>query len=1260
MATLLIINEPTTGLTDQTARLHIGEGPGGLGGTSSTRFSNMLKQRGTAEIALGMEAGDNYQPTIGSPIYLYDVDVAGNQWPVFAGTIDAIQTSWWGTAGYRLASVSCVSFEQSFDVVRVPPMLFNNETADQIFKIVFGLVGTPPAWEAGNYLPGMRILESGHTQICTIGGASGSTAPSWNNSGGTTTDGAVTWQDLGVLNMAPVGLGNPGTSPPGVSSAPTISQFYIHDFPTVADVFDQLATLSQFVWGVNLGTTPGTQTVYFSSPATIPVPAVWSNAQVNESDVQWEQIDIKGERHDYRNRQYIKMATDTLGRSAELFAGTGQSSFALLRPCSEVTNAWITKNTQNHATGTFSGQPTAGDTITITYPSSGSIYNWAANSQYAVGQIIVDSGGHIQRVTTSTAIGHTYGLSGATVPSSWNHAGGYTTDNQLRWLDQGAANFGPYLNGVYTFVSALDNTVWGQVLIGSSVAATVQNLADAINCNAATQGITFSLPTWENPLINALGVTGTTFGAWNKYAGQGFIASLSRTGTAFTWSASATSGGVTTGGTNSISVGNANAQVQGLSFTPGSNLVTLFSPLNTGTSLAVEYHRTDSDLAVVEDTPLVNSVAATEHGTGKYQAYTSSSNLSQGGGGQGLYEAQQALTAFSTIPSTLEFITYRPGLLANQGLIINFSFPFGPSIQSQPGGSGNIGWVYGGRLIVPAVDGVVRSYFANFEDQAYLGDASFGNGTVQVTFDGIGGATMTYLGAPHFTLYSNGFGVNGNVYVHAGPGGATSGTGYIGGPVPIASGDIPSPGYEMKVECFSTTYTWFTGPGSNNSDGLVHAYLQGGIPGWVIQEISGELIHTSSPLKSSSAPSGYGFFRYTVRCINTAQIGSWLDFWEALGGGSSGGISSTGTSTPAPEQNAAGAGVVAVQLNGTLIGTEPTINLIPGVDITMSVVDDPTNSSVDVTVNSALKVTHNSAVIGTEPILEFEDGANVTLTLTDDPPNSRVKVLVSASVTGIITDIIHSYTAPPAAGTWNWIAGSQSAGPGVSASLGSNLDLFAPTDNVSAKYLRMVYQSLTSSPYTIIAAIEGFILDASSSSFGIFTGGVSSVSATWASSHAYTLGSQIVDTNNNIQQVTTAGTSGSGSHPVWNGTIGGPTADGGTLVWTNEGPAVAFISVGNQINRWVVAYQNNYQNTKSAPVTVGSNITPQTVWFKIQDDGSNISISISQFNTDWVSIYKAARTVFLLSTANAAGFFVQAGASYDATATLSSWLVSYP
>lgn len=59
----------------------------------------------------------------------------------------------------------------------------------------------------------------------------------------------------------------------------------------------------------------------------------------------------------------------------------------------------------------------------------------------------------------------------------------------------------------------------------------------------------------------------------------------------------------------------------------------------------------------------------------------------------------------------------------------------------------------------------------------------------------------------------------------------------------------------------------------------------------------------------------------------------------------------------------------------------------------------------------------------------------------------------------------------------------------------------------------------------------------------------------WAANTAFTLGQLITDSNGNVQQVTTPGTSG-GSQPAWSSSPRATTADGGTLVWTMRGTPV--------------------------------------------------------------------------------------------------------
>jgi hypothetical protein len=57
----------------------------------------------------------------------------------------------------------------------------------------------------------------------------------------------------------------------------------------------------------------------------------------------------------------------------------------------------------------------------------------------------------------------------------------------------------------------------------------------------------------------------------------------------------------------------------------------------------------------------------------------------------------------------------------------------------------------------------------------------------------------------------------------------------------------------------------------------------------------------------------------------------------------------------------------------------------------------------------------------------------------------------------------------------------------------------------------------------------------------------------WVKSRLYTKGAEILDTNGNIELVTTVGTSGT-TAPTWNATVGGTTHDPTILVWTNVGP----------------------------------------------------------------------------------------------------------
>jgi len=75
---------------------------------------------------------------------------------------------------------------------------------------------------------------------------------------------------------------------------------------------------------------------------------------------------------------------------------------------------------------------------------------------------------------------------------------------------------------------------------------------------------------------------------------------------------------------------------------------------------------------------------------------------------------------------------------------------------------------------------------------------------------------------------------------------------------------------------------------------------------------------------------------------------------------------------------------------------------------------------------------------------------------------------------------------------------------------------------------------------------------------------VPGVSGLWSATTTFDLNANVVDTNGNVQQVTTSGTSGANA-PAWNTTVGGTTTDSG-VTWTNRGKpgnargALAYVS----------------------------------------------------------------------------------------------------
>lgn len=590
-ATLLIINEPSIGYTDQTLRLSFEEG-------SETNFTLQLRQRGSARVYLRIQAGDSYLPTIGTLVYLYDQPASGTLC-IFIGTIDQTTVTWDGNSGAKIVECDVTSLEQAFDAILCPPLAFFRQTTDQIaaYLLTFVCSGVP--------IVGKLI------------------APG-------------TYVDSLIVN-----------------------------FDQVSDIFDQLATLSNFVWGVN----PTNQGFYFAPAASLAAPFTFITTMML-----WESMKYNLNRQDFRNQQGLRISFNAFGISSDTFGPNAYNylnqdlrtiEYTLQAPPLQITQAFLTQSVQNHAVGTFSGQPSPGDTITVGLSPT----PWAPSTVYGVGNSVLDTNGHQQNCLVA-------GTSGSSEPD-WNDTGGQTPDGgTLVWQDVGSTNI------TYAFVAALDNTQWGQVLIGATAAQTGQNLVNAINgvfvdsaTGAFVRGVVFSLPTWEHPTCNAtnFNTDALNFTVFAKAAGANFTSPLSTTSSAFSWSAATTFGG-SDGTTSTLSIGapgdDATSQVQ---YNPGNPVINLNlnPPLGSNQRVGIGYQRVGGDVVLCEDTASVLARAAIEGGTGKYQRLASDTNILSAA--TALIDCQAGLAAYGVIPSQFTTDLFVPGLLPGQQITIALS-----------------------------------------------------------------------------------------------------------------------------------------------------------------------------------------------------------------------------------------------------------------------------------------------------------------------------------------------------------------------------------------------------------------------------------------------------------------------------------------------------------------------------------------------------------------------------------------------------------
>lgn len=404
----------------------------------------------------------------------------------------------------------------------------------------------------------------------------------------------------------------------GTISAGITESSAVYDHDRLSDIFDALATDCGFIWYVE----PATQQLMFCASSTTAAPFT-----LDSSQILWESLEWLQTRQDFRNRQTVRTAFEALASRRESFANTGSPmTVNLSQMAASVVRVFMeTGGTAASVTGTFTGQPSAGDTVT---------------------------------------------------------------------LDSLEA---------YTFVAALDNTVPSQVLIGATAADTLQNLIDAINCNPDTRGIGYSLPTLWGGFGFASAPSGLSFTVTFQVIGSvGNSETVTSSAANFSWSSGTLSGGVDN---TSLVVLDSSDQY---TWEKGSTEVDTSEGL-TGNWLTVEYYPLGQDCIAVEDTALVQSMATTENGTGKYQQLEDdSSQLTDPA--VAYNRALGQLSAYKTLPVSFSFQTDSPLLSIGQQLSVSLTKPTGA------------GAFIDGDYVVQEVDGTLvagKTFAANASDRHF-------------------------------------------------------------------------------------------------------------------------------------------------------------------------------------------------------------------------------------------------------------------------------------------------------------------------------------------------------------------------------------------------------------------------------------------------------------------------------------------------------------------------------------------------------------
>lgn len=231
-----------------------------------------------------------------------------------------------------------------------------------------------------------------------------------------------------------------------ISAGSNLAGDLVLNFSRPSDVFDTLAQDSGFIWYVD----PDALTINFRAATSPAAPFTLAESSVLWGTLEWEQT-----RQDFRNRQVIRRAFEADNPSADYFVGDGTTKiFNLSYEYAKGVLAFTTQDTIASATGTMTGVPAPGDTVSIQGDPGfwvTTLDNTSGQAQIKIGADYLESVGNLINSINAnpdpTIAGVLFNL-----PTS----------------EQGATNAGGNVLGVFTLRAKYPGTLGNSIALAST------------------------------------------------------------------------------------------------------------------------------------------------------------------------------------------------------------------------------------------------------------------------------------------------------------------------------------------------------------------------------------------------------------------------------------------------------------------------------------------------------------------------------------------------------------------------------------------------------------------------------------------------------------------------------------------------------------------------------------------------------------------------------------------------------------------------